>query len=161
MAPVGKDGVLRLWDVATLKEKRKLALGTVLYILVLSPDGKLLAGIDPREGEVRVYALSTGKELFRVREHRRIATCVAFAPDGKTLASGGEEGTVCLWNTATGKRDCRLTGHRDARSDNPRLHSLAFSADGRLLPSGSWGRPIRCREAATGRQLRVLQGRLA
>ena len=53
---------------------------------------------------------------------------LAFSPDGNTLASGGSDGTVHLWDTATGSKIRTLTEHAGAIS-------IAFSPDGNTLAS--------------------------
>jgi hypothetical protein len=55
---------------------------------------------------------------------------LAYSPDGRVLATGGSEGTVGLWDLATGKELRKLKGHDGA------VLALAFSADGRRLISG-------------------------
>jgi WD40 repeat protein len=82
---------------------------------------------------------------------RRSAThSVAFSPDGRLLAGGGEDNKVRLWDPATGQRIGILSGHTE------RVGSVAFSPDGRLLASGSDDKTVRLWDPATGQPLRTL-----
>ena len=55
---------------------------------------------------------------------------VVFAPDGSTLAAGGSDGSIILWNPVSGETMRQLTGPAEG------VLSLAFSPDGRMLASG-------------------------
>jgi RNA polymerase sigma factor (sigma-70 family) len=65
--------------------------------------------------------------------HGGAITCFAFGPTGKRLATGGQDRTVAVWDTAGGREVARFTGHRTG------VEAVAFSADGRLLASGGGG----------------------
>ena len=64
------------------------------------------------------------------------------SPDGATLATGGADGSVRLWDVATGKQRRKFQGHQGGSGLlNSPSHlggavSLAWSADGKLLVSG-------------------------
>ena len=75
---------------------------------------------------------------------------VAFSPDGKTLASVGDN-TVRLWDVDTGERP------RTSGATPGAVESVAFSADGKTLGSGGYDDTARVWDVATGKLLATLE----
>jgi WD40 repeat protein len=74
-----------------------------LPCMACSPDGRLLAIAEKYAGAVRLLEIAGGKVRAEFVGHRRGVRSLVFAPDGKTLASGGEDNVVYLWD-ATGAK---------------------------------------------------------
>src|SRR5262245_22198781 len=95
--------------------------------LVFSRDGKQVfsAHVD---GSVVVHD-SAGKKVADWQANARGAFGLALSPDGKVLATAGEDRAVRLWDVATRKELLALTGHQQ------RAVCVAFSPDGKRLAS--------------------------
>jgi len=77
---------------------------------------------------------------------------VAFAPNGKSVASAGWDGQVRLWDVHTGKEIRRFLGHTDA------AWGVAFTSDGKHLISSGRDATLRLWEVETGRAVRAFKG---
>jgi WD40 repeat protein len=79
---------------------------TQVNSVAFSPDGKYFV---PGEssGIVRIWQVSSGREIQVFIGHKDWVSSVAYSPDGKQLASGSDDNTIKLWNSATG--ECLLT----------------------------------------------------
>jgi WD40 repeat protein len=169
---------LDLYEVAggKLRAKFKWAPGVhrdFITAAAFSPDDKLLASAS-YDGTVKVWDVRHVKEpgeaddaLARLRGKKRwdermprleftlkgpIAQVwsVAFAPDGKTLAAGYEDGSVVLWDPATGKAGAKL---RHAAA----VKSVAFESDGKVLAAGSEDGTVKLYSPGTGKELATLK----
>ena len=80
------------------------------------------------------------------RAHRLGVECVAWSPDGGRLAPASFDGTVRVWDAATGATLAVLEGHTGW------VLSVAWSPDGGRLASASFDGTVRVWDAATGRR---------
>jgi WD40 repeat protein len=143
--------------------------------VAFSPDGKLLAsGGGPVKqkdgpsvtGEIKLWEVATGKNIATLEGHPghgcfsnmfAIACDVAFSPDGKTLASAGQD-TVELWEVATGKNTATFKWPAAGV-----VRRVAFSPDGKTLAAGTYlergqGGEIRLWDVSTGKNTATLEG---
>jgi WD40 repeat protein len=109
--------------------------------LAFSPDSCLVAAVggNLRAGHsatLRVWETSSGRPRYFNVPPTADLVSVAFAPDGRTLATGTRDGRIFLWELATGQKRGELLGHEKA------ILSLAFSPDGRLLAASSAEAPV-------------------
>jgi WD40 repeat protein/S1-C subfamily serine protease len=127
----GKDSSVRIWDVETGREVRKLEghKGRVLSVAV-SPDGRsVLTGGDTR---VILWDASDGKIIRRFDGHTGLLSRVSFLPDGKRVVSSSYDKTIRLWDLQTGKEIHRFVGHPKE------VTWFAVSPDGRRLLSSDY-----------------------
>ncbi len=136
LASADRTGAIRVWDTASRRPTEELRAGPApaADLAVASVGGGLVAAAE-RGGAVSLFTLGAvtrgGGNPRLLAGHRADATAVAFSAGGDLLASGARDGSLLLWNPATGAQVGRLGGHSAAVLD------LAFAPGGRLLASGA------------------------
>jgi RNA polymerase sigma factor (sigma-70 family) len=161
----GRDGVIRLRDVASGALQREITgHPNVVSIMALSGDGRLLATVGATEQKhgdaatypwdhfIRIWDLAAGKELRQLAMPKKEApwggfygiTSLAFAPDGKTLVSAGNENLLRFWDPSTGQ-ELRPPVNFCGASQ------LTFAPDGKTLAVVGGSSSIQLLDVASGK----------
>ena len=114
--------------------------------VAFSPDGAILASGDIR-GAVKLWDVSTGRNIKTFRGSGGLSKSVAFTPDGTKLAfsTSGGYGTVEIWDVSTGTTINTISGHLDG------VRTIVFSPDGTKLAAGLSSEGVKLWEIETGR----------
>lgn len=166
LAVCGTGRTIRLWDTAQphipeLIEARRTAEEPDEqdgFSLAFSPDGSILASGGNRL--IHLWDVADGPERQRacaappprlLRQHTSWVLALAFSPDGTDLASGGSDGTVCVWDVASGKLRAVLSGHTET------IYDVAFSPDGGVIFSCSYDGTVRVWDRQNGKVVATLE----
>lgn len=147
-AVLSDDSMLALWDLHEGKERssRHAAANAIAF----SPDAKLLA---LATGEAVTFVnVDTFKDHEDAPGHGAIVTCLVYSADGRSIISGGADGTIRVWDVAGTREIRRLDAHEGSVS------SLALSQNGRILASGGSDATIRLWETGKWTSETKLEG---
>ena len=142
------DGSLLVTPMGTAKRAIvwKVPAGTTNAVLpmdrnttgaVFSPDGTTVAV--KAFWDIALFEVQTWKPLGPLRGHENVIVAMAFAPDGKTLASVGIDGSLRVWSVPVRAEVAVLYDHTDW------VQTVAFTPDGRWLITGSRDKTVKLR----------------
>jgi WD40 repeat protein len=142
------DGTVRLWDVATGREERRLVgYSSRIRSGALSNDGRWLVTVNG-SNTLNVWDTTTGQQSNAFKAQSEYITSAAISPDSRYVLTGSQDKTARLWDVETGRETRSFLGH------TARVDSVAYSPDGRLVATGGFDDTARIWEVATGKELK-------
>jgi WD40 repeat protein len=137
--------------------KRRIWDGATGALIVAFPGDNGAGGAFSHDGQrllgpKHIWDARKGTLIAELKGHMGPVNCFCLSPDGKSLATGGEDATVRVWSSGTGEQLAVLRGHSNW------ITALSFSRDGRFIGSGSDDGTARIWSAYTGELVTVIKG---
>ena len=158
LASGGDDALVKLWDTSDGREALSLKATGPVEAVDFSPDGRHLAAtIDG--GPATVWDASPTPEPRPkspkiLSGHEGTVVALAVSAGGERVASGGNDGTVRLWDASRGESTALATeGGRPSK-----INAVSFRDDGRFLAAGGRARVIWIWDARSGKPAGRLEG---
>jgi WD40 repeat protein len=149
-------GLVKLWHIPTKTERARWKVPVRHHsALAFSPDGKILAaGGMPG---VRLWEVSTGREVRSPKDFAGEVRCLTFSPDGALLVAGTSTlfprgGQLKVWKVPSWQ------GHTPSPEYSQEITAVDITPDGRTLASCSSDLTVRLWDVSTGKQRAILRG---
>ncbi len=119
--------------------------------VAISSDGRTAVSVS-NDTTLKLWDLSTGRELRTLLGHTGGVRSVAISPDARTAVSASNDKTLKLWDLSTGNELRTFSGHTAAVS------CVSISPDARTAVSASEDKTLKVWELSTGTELRTFNG---
>jgi WD40 repeat protein/class 3 adenylate cyclase len=121
---------------------------STVWSAAFSPDGRyVLTGNN--DNVAKLWDAQSGQEIREFTGHTKLIEDVHFSPDGREVLAGSfMDGTIILWDTATGKEIYRI-------STDPQVRWAAYSHNGKNIFTVSEDNKIRQWDATSGKEIRI------
>jgi WD40 repeat protein len=153
LATASLDGTIKLWSAQGGHAFEAIQPAGGISRMVFSPDGRHLAGAGRHQSsDVVIVNASTGEKERTLKGHEQQVEAVAYAPDGKHLASLSLDNSVRVWDAQTGQavRTLRLADKPAGVVDS---RGVAYSPDGKRIAAAGRHGSVKVWDADTGREL--------
>ena len=170
LATGSEDKTVRLWNLSKGHEVSFPGRHVDwVNALSFSSDSRLLAS-GSEDGQIKLWdawnvftrvansevlKISMDSEVSIIGRHENGISALGFSSDNCLLASGGQNGTIQLWNVPSNLMFSTLVGHTG------QIYALAFLCNDRILASGGGDNTIRLWNTSTGQELAVITGHTA
>mgnify|MGYP002776999124 CR=1 FL=1 len=163
LVSASQDQTVRLWNLQGQSLKTWRGCTSGIRSLSLSPNGTTLAsrGLDEAVylWQLRFdanFSPSRPDKIWQRRTHSTSpltswTSSLSFSPDGQTIATNGQDGSLLLWDVLTGSLH-QWSGHAAP------VWTVAFDATGEILASGSHDQTVSLWDVRSQRCLQVLEG---
>ncbi len=109
----GQTREIRLWDVKTGHQiHQRPGHDDWIECIAASPDGRMVASVSFHDQILRLWDASTGRPIHSLPGPDGSLQSCSFSPDCRLVVCAGSEGTIQLWETATGKEVRRFAVER-------------------------------------------------
>jgi WD40 repeat protein len=132
-----EDKTIAVWQVNDLRLPAVRRHEHAVRVVACSPPGSAenLCLVGCADGTIYLWNLDDLKApVYKVKEHTDGISALAFSPDGKYFASGGQDNNIWMWDTKTGKAQYPFDfdhGVTDAQQGT--ITMLAFTPQGKLV----------------------------
>ena len=158
----GSDKTIKIWYFGS-RERRSLDDLVTLKAHQLAVNQ---IAFNPIEDEVKFASVSSDRRVILwgmeskiplniLTAHTQAVKTLAFSPDGKLLATGGDDGLIIIWDLANRKLVRTLSAHRWT------ISALSFLRDGNTLISASWDGNLKFWQLDSGQEIDCLSTHLS
>lgn len=124
----GADNRVRIWQYPEHQQLAEWPHKNMIHQVALAPNERILAAVAGRSAAL--WDMNENLQIVRLKTHAAPVSDLAFAPDGRTLATACLDGTVRLWDTSTGQQRQTFDWQIGPAG------AVAFSHDGLTIAAG-------------------------
>ncbi|KAL0062025.1 U3 snoRNP protein [Marasmius tenuissimus] len=143
-------GVFGLWEMPAFSNVHTLSISQEkISSVAISPSGEWLAFGAKKLGQLLVWEWQSESYILKQQGHYFDMNTLAYAPDGQTIATGGDDGKVKVWSTHSGFCFVTFTEH------SAPISSVSFAKQGSVLFTASLDGTVRAFDLMRYRNFRT------